>query len=832
MIAVRTGEWPRGSNIGLTSLIARRVGGWIGARRHQHRVRTIAWTGLIAVLVVLPGFPLAGALLAFGGTTATRHAILLSDAFEEARYAIGREESLERKYRLEPGPDVRARYREAAAAVLAALERARHLIDPAERGQIDRVLGWHARYLDAAGRMFTAIDQHDAALALAIDEYETDPAFDQIKQYVLTAAAHRWDSAAQHLRALVHLETAGFIATPFVLALALGLAVLFWRVLRAYQDEANAAAEREVAATRRSEQRFRSLIQNASDVLLICAADGEITYQSPAADIAWGFAGDGLVGQPLSGRVHPDELAAASEVWAQVLESTGATRDIELRLRDQADRWRYVQLILTNLLHEPAICGVVATAHDIAEQKELERQLKHQAFYDQLTGLPNRALFHDRLEQALVRTGRRKNKIGLLFLDLDNFKLVNDSLGHQAGDRLIVAAAQRLCACVRAEDTVARLGGDEFVVLLENLGSEADALPLAAGITRQFVWPFTLDGRDLVVTASIGIALGDAAQTEIDSLLRNADVAMYRAKATGKGRYVVFDPSMHTDTLARLDLETDLRRALREGELCLHYQPIVCIKTGQVTELEALVRWQHPVRGLIAPAYFIPIAEETGLIVPLGQWVLEEACRQIAAWNLQGLGEPPLTVSVNLSPRQFQSPDLADEVLHTLGNTRLPPNCLKLEITEGVIMQDFEATITILRELKRLGVQIAIDDFGTGYSSLAYLKRLPLDVLKIDRSFVKGIGEDHEDSAIVRAIISLAGSLNLTVTAEGVECAEQAALLNDWACDQGQGYHFGRPLDHAATTTLLRTRAHCTVTAEFPLPSTHALEQAAGAVGG
>ena len=787
-------------------MIAPHIRGWMGAPGYQHRVRQVASFGLMAVLVVLPGFPLAGALLAFGASTAARHAILLGDAFEEARYAVGAEESLERKYRLEPGPEVRARHRQAADAMLAGLEHARRLVEPGERPRIDRVVAAHARYLHAIDRMFAAIDRNDAALARDLDEHETDPAFDQLESYVVTAAAHRRDSALQHLHALVRLEIAGLVATPVVFALALGLAVFFWRVLRVYQEEANAAAEREVTATRLSEQRFRSLIQNASDVLLICAADGEIKYQSPAAEIAWGFADAGLVGQPLFARVHPEELAAAREVWSQVVEASGSTRDIELRLRDHAGAWRYVELILTNLLHEPAIKGVVATAHDIAERKELERQLKHQAFYDALTGLPNRALFHDRLEQALVRTGRRKNKVGLLFLDLDNFKLVNDSLGHQAGDRLLVAAAQRLRACVRAEDTVARLGGDEFVVLLENMTSEADALPLAAGITRQFVWPFTLDGRDLVVTASIGIAIGDASQAEIDSLLRNADVAMYRAKAAGKGRYVVFDPSMHTDTLARLDLETDLRRALKEGELCLHYQPIVCMKDRSVTELEALVRWQHPERGLIAPAYFIPIAEETGLIVPLGQWVLEEACTQVAAWNAQGLGDPPLTVCVNLSPRQFQSPNLADEVLRTLAKTKLAPNCLKLEITEGVIMQDFEATTTILQQLKQLGVQIAIDDFGTGYSSLAYLKRLPLDVLKIDRSFVKGIGEDHEDSAIVRAIISLAGSLNLAVTAEGVECAEQAALLNDWACDQGQGYHFGRPLDAAATTALLRAR--------------------------
>ena len=394
--------------------------------------------------------------------------------------------------------------------------------------------------------------------------------------------------------------------------------------------------------------------------------------------------------------------------------------------------------------------------------------------------------------------------MGLLFLDLDNFKLINDSLGHHAGDRLLVEAAKRLRGCVRAGDTVARLGGDEFVVLLEYLTSEADAVPLADTIARGFAEPFALDGRELVVTASLGVALADPGQRDGESLLRNADVAMYRAKAGGKGRHVVFDPSMHTDTLARLELETDLRRALDRGELRVFYQPIVLMESGRIAEVEALARWQHPERGLITPAEFIPIAEETGLILPLGSWVLREACRQTASWHAQYPLEPPLIVSVNLSPRQFQKSDLVQEVARTLAETGLAASCLKLEITESTIMHDVEATITTLWALKALGIQIAIDDFGTGYSSLAYLKRLPLDVLKVDGSFVRGISELQEDAAIVRAIISLAKSLGLKVTSEGVESAEQAALLRAWTCDRGQGYHFGRPVEGAALAGLLR----------------------------
>jgi EAL domain-containing protein (putative c-di-GMP-specific phosphodiesterase class I) len=333
---------------------------------------------------------------------------------------------------------------------------------------------------------------------------------------------------------------------------------------------------------------------------------------------------------------------------------------------------------------------------------------------------------------------------------------------------------------------------------------EADAVQMAERVEQQFVRPFNVGGRDFIITISIGIALGDSGHQGPDILLRNADVALYRAKGGGKARHVVFRASMQSDSLVRLNLENDLRQAIRRGELLVHYQPIVDLNSNRVNAVEALVRWQHPTRGLLAPAEFISIAEETGLIVPIGQWVLEETCRQVVAWQSNFPRHKALMASVNLSPRQFQESNLVEQVTRAVREAGIAPGSLKLEITEGVIMQDVEFTIKTLWQLRELGVQLAIDDFGTGYSSLAYLKRLPLDILKIDRSFIRGIGHDAEDTAIVRAIVSMAKSLNLSVTAEGIETAEQAALLRGWNCERGQGYFFGRPADAAALTELLR----------------------------
>ncbi len=787
-----------------------------------HRLRTVlrrpggpgrlASFGLLAVLVVLPGFAMWGATSVYRTGIAVRHATELSDAFEAARYHVGAEESLERKYRLEPGEEVRGNHRSAAIAMVAALQRARTLGMPGDRLLVDDVLARHEQYLQGISRMFAAVDAGDVETTNAIDKGETDPVFDRVETQVDAAAERHRIDAAEHLAALAAVQRSVLIATPAVFALSVGLVAFFWRVLRASQRRAEEAVRREGSATRSSERRFRGLVQNASDLILICAAPGTITYQSPAAETAWGFPDAALIGEAVMALTYSDDQPALRELWDQLRQASpsaieGATRTTELRLRDGAGAWRHAELIATNLLHDAAVQGIVVTVRDTNERKAFEQQLTQQAFFDALTGLPNRVLLLDRLKQALVRAGRRKDAVGLLFIDVDNFKLINDSLGHHVGDKLLKEAAARLQSCVRAQDTVARLSGDEFVVVLELLAGEDDALPVAKAIAHQFSRPFKLEERELIITSSIGIALSDAGQENADSLMRNADLAMYRAKSDGRARYVLFDPSMHTDTLARLELEGDLRRALEHGELRVHYQPIMTMDTGKLSEVEALVRWQHPTRGLVAPADFIPLAEETGLIIPLGQWVLEEACRQVAAWHKQFPSEPPLTLSVNLSPRQFQKPFLVADIAAALHESGLPARCLKLEITEGVLMRDVEATIRTLWELKNLGLQIAIDDFGTGYSSLAYLKRLPLDVLKIDRSFVSGIGQNQEDTAIVRAIMALASALNLKVTGEGIETVEQAALLGEWGCDRGQGYLFSKPIDNQATSALLQVAA-------------------------
>jgi diguanylate cyclase (GGDEF)-like protein/PAS domain S-box-containing protein len=760
--------------------------------------------GLASVLIVLSIFVMWGALSTYRAGNAAKHFSELSDAFEQARFAVATEESLNRKYRLQPSAEVRGRHHEAATSLLAALERARVVGEPADGVLISDVLAMHKEYLLAIDRMFAAVDAGDTTRANEMDRTEVDPRFDNMEARIFAASEAHHVAAVQRLDELAYVQTNFLAATMFAFALGMGLVVFFKFILRAQRRRADEAKTHETIAARRSEKRFRALVQNASDVVLICTSEGTVTYQSPTAGTTWGYAADRLVGRPLLAVINPDDQPAFLQLLEQLQAAPGTTRGTELRVRDASDAWCYVELILTNLLQEPDVEGLVVTARDIAPRKAFEKQLMQQAFHDSLTLLPNRALFLDRLEQALVRAVRRQGSVGLLFLDLDNFKLINDGLGHQAGDELLVEAAARLQACVREEDTVARMGGDEFVILME-LTTEAEAVLAAERIEQQFRRPFRIGGSDFVTTVSIGIALGGAGHEQPDILLRNADVAMYRAKAAGRGRHVVFNASMQADSLSKLNLENDLRQAIGRGELRVHYQPIVTMDSGRVTEVEALVRWQHPTRGLMAPADFISIAEETGLIIPIGQWVLEEACRQVVAWQVEFPVKPTLMVSVNLSPRQFQQPDLVEQVSCALREAGLAPTWLKLEITEGVIMRDVEATNKTLVELKELGVQIAIDDFGTGYSSLAYLKRLPLDVLKIDRSFISGIGHNPEDTAIVRAIISMAKSLHLAVTGEGIETAEQAALLRGWACELGQGYYFSRPLHTSALTELLRT---------------------------
>lgn len=443
---------------------------------------------------------------------------------------------------------------------------------------------------------------------------------------------------------------------------------------------------------------------------------------------------------------------------------------------------------------------IFGTTQDITERKALEEQLIHQAFHDPLTGLPNRALFMDRLEHALARTARRETEVAVLFMDLDNFKVINDSLGHKCGDQLLMEVAGRLEGHLRAEDTVARLGGDEFTILLEEADLKVASL-VAKQIAEALRPPIILEGQEVVVTTSIGIALSAPGCARPDELVRDADVAMYRAKKEGKARYILFNQSMNSEALERLNLENDLRRAIEREEFRVHYQPKVDVATGKCLGVEALVRWLHPTRGLLAPEKFIPVAEETGLIVPLGLYVLKAACLQMRQWHEQYPSDPPLTVSVNLSARQFQQTDLVDEAAEALRAAGLDPGALELEITESVVMENAQSAIATLRALKALGLRLSIDDFGTGYSSLAYLKSFPVDTLKIDRSFVEGLEEDAEDSAITSGMVSLAHTLGLEVVAEGVGNAKQLAKLKEMGCNLAQGYHFFKPLPPSEVTS-------------------------------
>ncbi len=556
-----------------------------------------------------------------------------------------------------------------------------------------------------------------------------------------------------------------------------------------------------------SERRFRALVQNSSDGIVAIDAAGKVQYASPAVERILGYSPEELALTWDLDMIHPDEQGQARRMFATTLAEPG-TAVAEVRVRHQNGDWRDIEMIGTNLLDQPSIGALVVNFRDITERKELERQLVHQAFHDNLTGLPNRALFMDRLNHALLWSGRHDRLLAILFLDLDRFKVVNDSLGHVAGDQLLRVIAGRIRECVRPEDTVARLGGDEFVILMEDIDGIDTAVRTADQIAGVLDAPVRLDGQEVFVTASIGIAANTPEHASGTALLRDADVALYRAKDGGRARCEIFDPSMNSAARARLALETDLRHAIGPGacsEFRVHYQPLVDLATSRIVGLEALVRWQHPRRGLLAPGTFIALAEETGLIVPLGRWVLHEACRQVCAWQ-ELTDASGLLLNVNLSARQLQDPEICGDIARILAETGLNPASLELEITESVLMGEAEFGDRALPQISALGVRLAIDDFGTGYSSLAYLKRLPVDTLKIDRAFVSGLAHDPADAAIIGAVVTLARALGLAVTAEGVETIVELTRLQELGCNQGQGYYFSRPLSPEATTALLMDR--------------------------
>jgi diguanylate cyclase (GGDEF)-like protein/PAS domain S-box-containing protein len=563
----------------------------------------------------------------------------------------------------------------------------------------------------------------------------------------------------------------------------------------------------EQAYRRESEERFRALIQNSSDVVAIVGADGITRYLSPVVERVLGYKPENGIGRsafrpPL---MHPDDADRVRNVFAGIIGSPGAEATVDFRLRHVDGRWVQVEATTKNMLADPSIGGIVVNYRDITQRRTLEERLRHQAFHDPLTGLPNRALFMDRLGHALTHAERSKRAAAVLFLDLDNFKRVNDSLGHEAGDRLLISLAERLRATLRPEATAARFGGDEFTVLLEDVSDVTEAVRAADKITRTLLRPFVLESREVFITTSIGIVLGTSGRERPTDLIRNADVALYRAKANGKATYQVFDSLMNSEALERLDLEADLRRAIDRRELTVHYQPQLELRTGALAGWEALVRWSHPARGPMPPGSFLSVAEETGLIFQIGSHVLEEACHQAKEWHEQTPEiDVPLKMSVNISARQLQHPDeLVSEVVRILEETRLYPGSLVLEITESMLMGSAEYNAGVLGRLKDLGIGIAVDDFGTGYSNLAYLKRFPVDLLKMDKSFVDGLEDSPEDTAIAKAVVDLARTLGMQTVAEGIETTKQADRLRDLRCELGQGYYFSEPLPAAEASALL-----------------------------
>jgi diguanylate cyclase (GGDEF)-like protein/PAS domain S-box-containing protein len=560
--------------------------------------------------------------------------------------------------------------------------------------------------------------------------------------------------------------------------------------------------QRRFEAAYRNEARFRSLVQNSSESITVIDAEGLIRYHSAAAARVFGDDPEALLGTRWIEVLHPDDRAQASALLTELMTNNSKTAVGEWR-RQAHGGWHYVETLATNLLTDPSVQGVVLNSRDINDRKALEDQLTHQAFHDSLTSLANRALFQDRVEHALAKSRRSGRPVAVLFVDLDNFKTVNDSMGHTAGDQLLVGIAARVSNTVRTGDTVARFGGDEFAILLEDVPYEAEAVEVAHRLDAALAAPFHLEGKDVFVTASTGIALSTPQDLHADELLRNADVAMYTAKERGKGRYVKFEPDMHAALVRRLELEANLRRAVEREEFEVHYQPLFDLRSGGMTGVEALVRWRDPERGLISPAEFIPVAEDTGLIVPLGRWVLRQACMDVCDWQTRYPDAAPRVVNVNLSARQLQESTLVQEVAQALSDSGLAPQRLALEITESVLMQDAAQAVHWLHELKKLGVQVAIDDFGTGYSSLSYLQQFPVDTLKIDKSFVDGVGSEAERATLASAIIELGKTLGLKTVAEGIEQAGQASELALLGCDVGQGYHFAKPMDRDRLEAML-----------------------------
>lgn len=576
-------------------------------------------------------------------------------------------------------------------------------------------------------------------------------------------------------------------------------------------EEQISERKRAEEALRESEERYALSAKAANDGLWDWDLKSNEVYFSTRWKLMLGHTETDIGKSPEEWfrRVHPDDIEHLKANLATHFQGITPHFEHEHRVMhsERGFRWMLSRgMAVRNA--DGIVTRMAGSMSDINDRKVAEEQLLHDAFHDGLTGLPNRALFMDRLGLALNHSRRRVDYLfAVLFLDIDRFKVINDSLGHMRGDQLLIEVTHRLTTCLRPGDSVARLGGDEFCVLIDDVNDVSDATRVANRIQASMQEPFSVAGQEVFATVSVGIALSDKGYDRPEDLLRDADTAMYRAKALGKNRYEVFDKVMHARAVALLSLETDLRWAIERHEFQVHYQPIVALQNDKIVGFEALLRWQHPQRGLVMPSEIIPVAEETGLIVPIGLWVLTEACHQLRKWQEQFPSDPPISVSVNLSAKQFIQPNLVESIEDILRDTGLNPSCLKLELTESVVMDNPQAAAATLRRLRDLDVQLQIDDFGTGYSSLSYLARFPIDTLKIDRSFISRLSLAEENLEIVRAIVTLARNLRLDVTAEGVETKEQLEKLRALGCEHAQGFYWSQPVESKDAARLIGDRA-------------------------
>ena len=642
-------------------------------------------------------------------------------------------------------------------------------------------------YITSAGRQWILMQVGDFDEAKQADFQAVSPQFDLMQHQVQIAidAEDKWAQGIA-LRARNEFLAAAILAATTIL-------ILFLRLKR--QEHLGQLQETERNALRESEDRFRALTEQSTDVILIADRSGQIKYASPSVYTVLAVHGASLVGTNMIDLVHPDDFAKTMSTGSRSVACGQNPRQnpiVEFRLRHADGRWLYFECVVRNLIQHENIGGIVYNARDITERKHAQEELLFNATHDVLTGLPNRALFLGRLQSVVDRMKRHPHQAAaVLFIDIDDFKIVNDCYGHATGDVLIKEVSNRLRTCLRNDGTIARMGGDEFTVLVEDVTDPSDAIRVAERIQSSFTRPFLLEGLEVFKSTSIGIAL-TSPETPAEAVLQNADIAMYRAKSQGKACSELFDRTMHEQVMSRLLVEAKLRYALENEELTLHYQPIVAVDTRAVQGFEALLRWQPSGSNSIPPSTFVPVAEQCGLIVPISVWVLKKACLEAASWRQRYPADPPLYVSINISSKHFSHAGFIGHVKDALEESAIDPQCITIELTESLAMNDVAATLQTMLQLRTFGVKLSIDDFGTGYSSLSYLRRFPVDTLKIDQSFVKTM--DAENYAIVKTIIGLARNLELKVVAEGVETPNQHQLLALAGCGSAQGYLFAEPM--------------------------------------